>query len=451
MITNKTLRLDRLSLNNFRCFDECTLDLHPKLTVLVAENGHGKTAVLDAIRIAIGPLVDTVSDIRKAADFDSTDVRLIYRENNTMNPAPSVAVVADGYIADQRIHWSRELKSDSSRSRTTTTGAEDIRRVAQHFLNITEVHNSAEGVYPSILPLVAFYGTERLWNGHHLLEKKRRLKFGYKGRVSGYFDCLSSSSSFTGFIDWYIAKMNEISDARFPTSSPTKLIAAVEKAMRIVLKPTGWCKLDWDSRQRLVIVVHPLHGRLPMSSLSDGVRTMVALVADIARRCAILNPHLGEKAAQKTPGLLLIDELDLHLHPGWQQQVVDLLRKAFPSMQIILSTHSPHVLSTVDMKSIRVIHLHNGHGVFETPRFQTRGVESADVLMAIMRINPVPQVKEARWLNAYRALIENGELEASNSQALRSKLTKHFGAMHPLMLDLDRLIRFQAFKRQRTR
>ena len=96
------------------------------------------------------------------------------------------------------------------------------------------------------------------------------------------------------------------------------------------------------------MVEHPEYGRLPLSSLSDGVRNMIALIADIAHRCARLNPHLSEEAARQTPGVLLIDEVDMHLHPRWQQLVVDLLRKAFPSLQIILSTHSPHVLSTVE-------------------------------------------------------------------------------------------------------
>src|SRR5207249_2270078 len=124
------------------------------------------------------------------------------------------------------------------------------------------------------------------------------------------------------------------------------VITAVREATRIVLEPTGWSDLTWPLGQRSLGVRHRDHGLLPLSVLSDGVRNMVALVADLARRCASLNPHLGEAVAQLTPGVLLIDEVDMHLHPRWQQQVVDLLRRAFPSLQMVLSTHSPHVLST---------------------------------------------------------------------------------------------------------
>jgi predicted ATP-binding protein involved in virulence len=236
-----------------------------------------------------------------------------------------------------------------------------------------------------------------------------------------------------------------------PNERPEKLLAAVRRATRTVLEPTGWHDLDWDFEQKLLVVEHPAHGRLPLSLLSDGVRNMVALVADLAHRCVRLNPHFGEEAAKSTPGILLIDEVDMHLHPRWQQLVVELLQKVFPEMQMVLSTHSPHVLSTVDVESIRIIRLHDGAAVLDTPTFQTRGVESADVLAVIMGVDPVPQVEEARWLSEYRALIEDGKAESEDARALRVKLLNHFGGQHPLMLDCDRLIRFQAFKLRRAR
>lgn len=186
-----------------------------------------------------------------------------------------------------------------------------------------------------------------------------------------------------------------------------------------------------------------------MSSLSDGVRNMLALVADVARRCASLNPQLGADAARDTPGVLMIDEVDMHLHPRWQQLVMELLCKAFPALQIISTTHSPHVLSTVDKASIRVIRIVDGHAIIETPLLQTRGVESADVLASVMGVDPVPHLQESRQLSEYRALIEDGQADSEQSLELRAKLTKHFGDTHPVILDCDRLIRFQKFRLRR--
>ena len=271
--------------------------------------------------------------------------------------------------------------------------------------------------------------------------------------MSGYTDCLSSSSSFKGMVAWYENKWTETHDPRFSTelSKTLALLTTVQKATRVVLEPTGWCELDWDFEKKSLVVGHRDYGRLPLSALSDGVRNMVALIADIARRCASLNPHLSEDAAQLTPGVLLIDEVDMHLHPRWQQLIVGLLRTSFPALQMILSTHSPHVLSTVDKGSIRVIRLQDGRGLVDTPTLQTRGVESADVLSSIMGVDPVPQIEEARLLSRYRALIEDGSAESEEGQSLRSTLVAHFGESHPLILDCDRLIRFQKFKLKQSR
>lgn len=236
-----------------------------------------------------------------------------------------------------------------------------------------------------------------------------------------------------------------------PEERPQAQLAAVREAARTVLEPTRWRDIDWDDNRRTLVVEHPMHGRLPLSMLSDGVRNMIALVADIAHRCVRLNPQFGEEAARLTPGILLIDEVDMHLHPRWQQLVMDLLRKAFPSMQMVVSTHSPHVLSTVDKSSIRVIHLQDGQGLLATPAFQTRGVVSADVLATIMDVDPVPEVEEAIWVRSYRGLIEDGQAESSDALALRAKIVNHFGEKHPLVLDCDRLLRFQLIKRQRSR
>jgi predicted ATP-binding protein involved in virulence len=247
--------------------------------------------------------------------------------------------------------------------------------------------------------------------------------------------------------------MDELRDARFSTENPRNigLIEAVNEAVRAVLSPTGWTNLDWDVEERRLVVMHSAHGRLPLSALSDGVRNTTAIVADIARRCAALNPHLRERAARDTPGVLLIDEVDMHLHPRWQQLIIELLHEAFPRLQIIATTHSPHVLSTVDKASIRVVRVVDAQVSIDTPRFQTKGVQSADALASIMGVDPVPQIAEAVQLTRYRALIEDGMADTPEAQTLRASLVAHFGNDHPVMLDCDRLIRFQAFRLRRER
>lgn len=449
-MTPPLLRIDRLELKEFRCFAECAIDLHPELTVLVAENGRGKTAVLDAVGIALASFVDTMGGSRQLHGFGQADVRLIQSASGGMERAKLTEFSIEGYIEGMPIHWHRARRGDTPRARTSTKNTADLVDAATGLRRKAMLPVEQPG-NPAVLPLVAFYGTGRLWNEHRLAGGAKAFAAQASGRTSAYFDCLSSSSSFRGAVGWYERKTHEVRDPRFSValSENLALLTAVNNAARIVLEPTGWSELHWDFEQSALAVRHPDHGSLPLSGLSDGVRSMIALVVDIARRCASLNSHLSEAAARLTPGVLLIDEVDMHLHPRWQQRVVGLLRETFPNLQMILSTHSPHVLSTVDRESIRVISIRDGRGLIEIPSLQTRGVESADVLSTIMRVDPVPQIEEAMWLSEYRVQIENGEADSDVGLAMRAKLSAHFGDEHPVMLDCARLLRFQAFKRKR--
>lgn len=446
-------RITRLALHNFRCFSDCTIALDDRITVLVAENGRGKTALLDAVGIALGMFVDTIAGTRQLRGFHRSDIRLVQGADGAMVPALPTTFCADGWVGGKAIHWSRALASDKLRARTSTKDAATLHAAAEALREAYENRESEAQGIPITLPLVACYGTGRLWSEHQPTEAKNTDGASVVGRMSGYANCLSSSSSFKDTLVWYENRMREARDPRFATelSKNLALIAAVQEATRAVLEPTGWSVLEWNFERNSLLVRHRDHGCLPLSALSDGVRNMIALVVDIARRCASLNPHLGDEAARSTPGVLLIDEVDMHLHPRWQQSIIALLRSAFPALQMILSTHSPHVLSTVDNASIRVIRIVDGAAAIETPVVQTRGVESADVLWSIMGVDPVPQVEEAHWLSAYRAKIEDGEARTEDGELLRAKLLAHFGANHPVMLDCARLLRFQSFKRAHLR
>jgi predicted ATP-binding protein involved in virulence len=448
-----TLRIDRLSLRNFRCFPECSVSLHETLTVFVAENGCGKTAILDAIGIALGSYVDGLCGWNWFHRIDRRDVRQVVSGlDQQVRPELPTAVAAEGVLNRQPVRWERTLHRFSRRARTSKTGVGDLLALIEKIRPCLDpsLENIAN---PLTLPLVAFYGTGRLWSEHKLTEGKKSLALDSRSRLSGYMDCLSSSSSFKGVEAWFRSKMAEIGDPKFSTdlAANLPLITAIQEAVRRVLEPTGWQDLEWGNEEQSFMVRHPDYGRLPLAALSDGVRNMIALVADIAHRCARLNPHLREDAARQTPGVVLIDEIDMHLHPRWQQLVVSLMQQAFPQVQFIVSTHSPHVLSTVDKESIRVIRFIDREPVIETPLFQTKGVLSADVLASIMGVDPIPQIPEAQWVSQYRALIEDGKAGEPEAQQLRQNLLAHFGEAHPLMIDCDRLIRFQDFRIRRQR
>jgi predicted ATP-binding protein involved in virulence len=450
------IRFNHLKLHNFRCFEDCEVGFEPDLTVFIARNGQGKTAILDAVALTLGLFVDTISGTNTWKGFQKRDVRRIREGENTVVPTGFVQFEMDAEIDGHDLSWRRWMKTDATREITSKKDAKPLIGISEKIHNLLARNKESDEL---ILPLVAYYGTGRRWyNGKE--RSARPFLNVVNERCLGYNDCLSGTASYSMFVDWYRRTFESLSPkdtskgklilnpttGHVQANRPEVLLAAVNRAVETVLEPeTDWGGLFWDTDDRQLILKHPIHGQLPLDYLSDGIRNTAALVADVAHRCARLNPQL-EDAAKETAGILIIDEVDLHLHPEWQQRIVEMLRSAFPKLQLIFSTHSPQVLSSVYAKQIRVVRVVDGEASIKQPTFQTRGVVSADILAAIMGVDPVPKVEEAEWLSEYRAFIEQGQFGSDKALALRHKLISHFGEQHPLMLDCNRLIRFTQFK-----
>lgn len=445
MSSSTVLRIDSLSLNNFRCFSQCEVGFENDLTVLVAENGQGKTAILDAVGIAVGSFVNAITGTYQSHRFGRTDIHFSRHANGEMKSSLPSRFSASGMVEDSEMEWERAILRDSLRPRSTTSGTTALRLSAK---NIREsIDQEADEV---TLPLVAFYGTGRLWSEQRTTARKKD-SIDPRSRLAGYANCFSTSSPFHGFETWYEGMMREIGAPQFASDLPRNipLLNAVRKAVREVLRPSGWQELNWSPDIQRIVVEHEELGQLPLAQMSDGVQSMIALVADIAHRCAKLNPYFGDEAASRTPGILLIDEVDMHLHPRWQQVVIGLLQNAFPSLQMIVSTHSPHVLSTVNARSIRIVELHEGIASVRPPRSETRGVESSAVLADVMEVSATPPVDEARWLTEYRALIQSSNEDSEDAQVLRERILEHYGREHPVMEEVKVLQRLQEFRREK--
>ena len=168
------------------------------------------------------------------------------------------------------------------------------------------------------------------------------------------------------------------------------------------------------------------------------------MVGDIAYRCIKLNPHLGAKAALETQGVVLIDEVDMHLHPSWQQTVLGQLRQAFPRVQFIVTTHSPQVLSTVKRENIRVIGLNReGQTIAEQPLAMTYGEPSGLVMHSVMQVDPQPPVQEKHDLQRLTELVDQGDYAGTEALELTQKLNALLGEQHPQLQRLQRSIQRQ--------
>jgi predicted ATP-binding protein involved in virulence len=442
---NSLIRLDELTLSNYRCFKSFTLKFEPDLTVLIARNGSGKTSVLDAVAAAFGPFVKTLNKT-KGGNLRHEDVRLVQNPSRALQEMEAqypLVLSAKGLVEDQVFDWKRELRSPGSH----TKYAEDwvVRDYAFQLRDGVQNHRSV------LLPIISYYGTGRLWGERRLSRQKKRES---TSRLRGYADCLSPSSSYRDFAAWFKKLHLVIFEEREKPTKPEALeeaqaqLSAVSYAVDQALAPTGWNNLKYRHAAGGIVASHPQHGELMVDQLSDGLRNMIGMVADIAYRMVSLNPHLGKQAVKETPGIVLIDEVDMHLHPEWQQVVLESLRNALPQVQFIVTTHSPQVLTTVKNQKIRILVEENGSIVAKDVLQNAYAKESRTALEDIMNVRSRPPIKMAKSLEEYQDLIEKGEIDSTKAMQLRRELEAQYGAASEEMQLADLVIaRWKALRR----
>ena len=462
------MKIEQITLKNFRCFELLDVTFHPQMTVLIAPNGAGKTTILDAVRIALWPFVkgfDLGSQTGKSATIQIEDVRLERREQEMEPILPSQITAQTSSLPNQDqdqkprpLHW--QQSRDQVKPRTQTKGDQPtqvLTRLAKKFQST--IYKGQQANADTIdLPLVVYLGTGRLWyQGRYTSEAKdKKLDTSVFSRLWGYQNCLTATSSYKQFETWYgwvFRSYRELQIDQLENrlkkpdqSALANFAAAIEVVQRAIntltTSLTGWRDLQYRSSMgQQLVMEHPELGYMPLSLLSDGLRNMVAMVSDIAFRCIKLNPHLGVDAAHKTQGIVLIDEVDMFLHPAWQQTVLASLQQAFPNLQFIVTTHSPQVISTVRTESIRVLGEDvNGNAIAAIPLANTYGEPSNNVLRTVMLVDPQPPIDEKSLLLRLTELVDQGLGDEEEAKGLMAQLLMVLGAGHPQLQRLQRSI-----------
>ena len=283
------------------------------------------------------------------------------------------------------------------------------------------------GASPIDLPIVAFYDTDRaVFDVPH---PRRNLKTEFL-RYAALEGALAPRTNFREFFKWfYFLENEELREKKERRDWDYQLLElkAARKAIehmapgvsdpRIRLRPL-----------RFAVSVESEAGKpeeFALDQLSGGYRIVLALAADLARRMAQGNPHLADPL--ESEAVVLIDEVDLHLHPEWQQRILVDLRCTFPNTQFIVSTHSPQVLTTVRPEHIVELRRDEGCIVAGRPSALTFtfGAEAGDVLFTVMGVDERPAAEHNEFvkkLNAYMRLVDDGHGQSEEAMALRNEL-----------------------------
>ena len=150
--------------------------------------------------------------------------------------------------------------------------------------------------------------------------------------------------------------------------------------------------------------------KFAMDEMSDGYKNTLSMIGDIAYRMAVLNPMLGDKVLEETTGVVVIDEIDLHLHPQWQQTIISDLNTIFPKIQFIVSSHAPAVINSVAREQIRIL----DNGEIYMPAAQTYGRDANSILREVMKVAERPTDIKQRMNLFYSYMDDNNYKEADN-------------------------------------
>ncbi len=442
------MRLNKLILENFRCFEHLELDLHPQLTVLVAENGGGKTAVLDAIKIALAPIMEVFNfneEVKEMLFIKKMDCYYHLNKYHNMEVANPFCIKVYSDIDYDLPNWSIKTYQDA----LWDADLYEYQGIRDYCLKLKS--RATDEKIDVLLPIFRYFGTGRIWRKGDFTSVAKETEFNIEdySRLSGYANCLYSELNFSKFSSWfgwvnrsYREEQMDAQEEDIPLSEDGKhfltIIKVIQGAVDSVTKEaTGWHSLQYRSSQNKQLVMrHDENGFIPVEILSDGIRNTIAMVADIAYRACKLNPHLGENAAKETDGIVLIDEVDMFLHPKWQQTILKSLTEAFPKMQFIVTTHSPQVLSTVKRENIRL--LPEG----KMPLAMTYGEPSGHVMHGVMGVDPQPPVSEKADLQRLSELVNQNQYDTAEAVALMTNLT-HTLENHPQLQRLARSIQRQ--------
>ncbi len=326
-------RFREIRLANYRCFDELRLSLEEDTTVIFAENGGGKTALLAALAMAFAEFqMGSPKDLKFAMKRDPRMRTL--DEQGRREPVGTCEVEWTADVGEsESVTWSVVARPASKRKVSTPEPIFDaIERVR---------------VPGKRWPLFAWYGVDRL----ERVRGPRRKVERTGDRWEAYASSLDPNLDEAPLLQWLEDEM--IGDSnRQRRGEPERLFH--EAVLATAVRAVPGVKHAWyDPGTRAPMVLFKSGHAALWSELSDGYHAFIALIADIARRAVMLNQFDGADAPNRVEGVVLIDEIDRHLHPRWQRVALPSLRNAFPGLQFVITTHSPQVLSSVETRHAR--------------------------------------------------------------------------------------------------
>lgn len=330
------MQLQKLSLTNFRAFKHAEFEFKPGMNLIVGINGVGKSSVLDALRVMFSRVLPQISHLRShPQSFSNDDITV---NENALSVSMNFLY---GQVAiDGLAQIFRENIVDTNTEGDVRNQTYDLDDRYQFSPDPKTINMQLSNKFGQ--PLVVYYSTSRSVTAR-LSMKSRRDDPNTNALIS-------RELQIRDFASWWLVQDSLMKETSKPIFGRNMSVLS-----KTVTNFLGSVKnLRGTHNPRATLVVEKKRKHLDIQQLSDGERGMLALVFDLARRLAQANPKLANPL-KDGQAIVLIDELDLHLHPRWQRDVVQKLVKTFPNCQFISTTHSPQIVGEVAPENIIIL------------------------------------------------------------------------------------------------
>lgn len=405
------MELSKVTITNFKGIEKKELEFKPRINIIKGENGKGKTSILEAIAIGLGGFVAGIEGV-STRHFSKDEIRKIYSKvgdgSYSKENIMPIEVYCEARVDGESYSWLRSRTSvQASRS---TVNPRIICQKAEQLSNQVEKE----------LPLLSYQSAARVWS-----QKRERNEDIFRNnyfRTVGYTDCLTEASN-TKMLLYWCARMEQIAWKKGKEIAEYEAVkCAVALFMEKMESKKIYVAYDKQSEE---LLYHTDDRILPITALSAGYQSLIWMVFDLAYRMAVLNPFLMKNIC-KTKGIVLIDEIDMHLHPKWQWNIIDALHTVFPNVQFIVSTHSPIIIASSKISWLIDIEEEVKYG------YSQYGLDINDTLQLFQESDGLPLVVKEKLEKFYHYIDEENLEQAKKALEI---LEQEVGESKPVTVE----------------
>ena len=414
------MKINTLELTNVRGFTHAKLEFQPGFNLIVGINGVGKTTVLESLRVALSQILpeSTISKNKKES-LDYYDIQ-IGKDSMQIDTSFYIKDILYSYVSSKQKNTTKIVETENIRAQTY-----DVKDYSEIKPDLPKtLKNDSEQ------PLGIYYSSHRSLMNEAAPSKSQTAG----GQMVAFSEALNPKREFSIrlFAEWFNTR------ERLADENPTyKIYTEVIREAIYTFLP-GFSNLKvirGDRDENLTFSIVKDDKTLSFQQLSDGERSILALVFDIARRLTIANPFLDNPL--KGHGVILIDELDLHLHPKWQRSVVSDLERTFPNCQFIATTHSPQIIGEVKAEAITIIDRNKDSEVYK-PNVAF-GMDSQRVIEELLEA-PIRNVETLRKFEEINKSVDEEKYVEAKSKIEELKTT--LGENDPELIRINSMIQF---------